>query len=266
MLPATSGIAASAAPVRSADASRAVLGGDEQERQQQDRGELDGHGEHQHGPGTAIAFVQQQRDRRRGRQQHEEVVVKTAHGVDHEHGVERHERHHEALVAAELAGAKGHDPHERQGGQHRYDLERPVGNRQRQPSKRIAQCGEQLAVGARQVVPGGQAVDRVVALGADHVRVRVEVMQAPEPGVAEVVEDVRELQRRAHQHDRQQQNHADPQRAHGERANRRNHDHVGHEHPQQHEAEAELERLGVVGQRAEHPVQRPSHPVREGGR
>ena len=142
-------------------------------------------------------------------------------------------------------------------------LDDPVRDRERQERQRIGQRREQRAVRAVQVAPGGEAVDRVVHLLADHVRVRVQVVQRAEPRVAEVVEQVGELQRRAEQQDQLHGDDATDDRAHRQRAAAPPAPPRRRQHREDQPAEPKFVRGRPDLSRAEQVVQRARLPARE---
>ena len=118
--------------------------------------------------------------------------------------VRRNEQDHPARIASEPNRAEVHAIEEAEAERQDHDLQLPIGDSQRQQCERVGERREQRAVRAFEVAPGREQVGRIAMFVGDHVGVRVQPMERPKPGVAEVVEEVRQLQRRAHQQDRQQ--------------------------------------------------------------
>ena len=112
-------------------------------------------------------------------------------------------------------------------------------------------------------MPRGEAVHGIVHLVRDHVRVRVEVMNGAKARVAHVVEEVGELQRRAQQEDHVEREHGECDRAHRDRPHRRQQHAVSDKHRQDHAAETDAQRGGVVGQPPEEAMQRTRLPGRK---
>jgi hypothetical protein len=189
--------------------------------------------------------------------------VLAAEGVHEHDGVEPDEGDGGRGRASEPPRRLPHGRQETERRQRREQLVRPVGERERQLGGRQQQQREQRAVRAAQAMPVAVRVDARSVQRARHMHVRIQVMHDVESRVCEVVEKVREPDRRRQQEDRVQcQDGADHGRGpHG--ATAEHDDQPSGEHAEQRHAEVAMQHGLVAGERWEHPAQRTREPRRE---
>ncbi len=229
-----------------------------QERQQQSRGDLhtdpgdDRRGRRpqpRHGGGA-----EGERD---GQHEHDQrVVVRPSDGEHEHHGVEPHERRRPArrLVQPPRRERDQRDRGEAGGGGERF--ERPQAAGQPERSDRVAEQGEQGAVGGVLERPAQKRERRVGGGFGGEVRVGVEAVERAHVGERDVAEDVLGEQRRAQGEDHMRQQDRRRERAHRQRARPDEHQRVARAHHDHQDLEA------AVGQPQVESRERAREPAR----
>jgi len=208
------------------------------------------------GPRRAFArpAARRQRQRERHRSHHERVVVGPAERQLEQHRVQPHERHRPLRRSSQRAGGVAHQrdrPEARDGGDR---LHRPQAAGDAQRRERVAAEREQGPVGGVLEGPPDEREHRVGGRFGREVRVRVQPVQGPQAGVAEVAEHVLGDQRRPQQQDHVRGHDRRHQRPHRQRPRPRQHERVADAHQQRQVLEA------VAAQRRGQAPERPRQP------
>jgi hypothetical protein len=226
-----------------------------EEGQREAGGDLDADADGQRAGAGAKARAGARRKRQRGGERHHDqrVVVRAADGEHEQHGVQADERRGPARRLAEL-GRRARD--QRDGGEAAGDgqgLERPQPAGEPERRRGVAGQREQRPVGGVLVGPADEPEDFVARRLRGDVRVRVQAVQRPQAGEAEVAEDVLGDQRRAQQQDRVRGHDRRDDRPHRQRARERQHEQVARAHDQRQRlkaagADAHVQALQRAGQ------------------
>jgi hypothetical protein len=175
---------------------------EERQRQAGRNLDRDAGDERRRGGAQAWARPGAQQQSRREREQDQRVVVRAADCEHEQHRVQPDERRCPARRVPEPARGPRH---QRDGGQARDDGERlecPQRAGQPERRRRVAEQGEQRAVRRVLIRPADEREDFVAGCLRRDVRVGVEPVERPEPGEADVAEDVLGERRRPEQQDR----------------------------------------------------------------
>ncbi len=243
---------------RHAHAFPGSRGGEQDERQQQPRSDLDPDARDQRTCRRAEARARSGGERQR-RGEHEDdqrVVVRAADRQLEHHRVQAHERDRHARRAPEAAGRPSDERHCAEARGDRQGLERPQPARRRERGREVACEREQGTVGRVLEGPSHEREHRVGGRFGPDVRVGVKAVQRSQAGEVQVAEDVLGDQRRPEQQNRVCRRDRGDDRPEGQRARREQHRQIARAH-QQHQR--------LKARRADaHPeaLQGAGHPVR----
>ena len=146
---------------------------------------------------------EQQVEAEHDEEHHQEVVVVAAESPHQHDRVQADEHDRRQRVASQQPRAPPDQEDRRQAGHREDALQRPEGGGHAERDDGERQQREQRSVGAQQLVPVAQEEARIVVRLEDRDRrVRVEVVHDLHAPVVDVVEDVRQRQRRREQEDR----------------------------------------------------------------
>jgi hypothetical protein len=236
--------------------------GQDQERQHEPGGDLDGDRRGQRACGGSRARVRAggQRQRQRDRRQQQRVVVRSADRQHEQHRVQADERDRPAGGEPAQGGGAGYQRDRGEAGEDGDRLERPQPARQPERHERVAEQREQRSI-RRVLERPADEPERVVGWGfRGDVRVRVEPVQDAQPGEREVAEHVLGDQRRPEQQDRIRRDDHDHERRRRHPSREQQHERVARAHGQHQRLEA---RAGEADAEA---VQRPREPSRPAAR
>jgi hypothetical protein len=242
----------------------------EHEERQRETGrdlDRDAREERRRGAAKARARACAQRERRRKGQQDQRVIVRAADREHEQHRVQPDERRRPTRRVPEppcCARDKRDRGEARDGGQR---LERPQRAGQAERRRRVAEQGEQRAVGGVLIGPADKREHFVAGGLRSDVRVWVETVQRAEPGEADVAEDVLGEQRRPEQQDHVRGEDRGGDRAERQRPRAEQHERVARAHDQRQRlepagAEAHAEALERTGEPARPPARVRGHVLR----
>jgi len=227
------------------------------ERQHQAGRDLHADSHHQRSRGRAKARARAgaQGQRRREHHQHQRVVVRAADRQHEQHRVEPDECRRPSARLPEPARRARDERDRAEAGGNRHGFERPQAAGQAERRSRVAGQREQRPVGRVLVGPAEEIQHFVARRLRGHVRVRVQAVQRAQPGEAEIPEHVLGDQRRPEQQQGVGGDDRRDDRAHRQRARKRQHEQVARAHDQRQRLKA------APAERHAQALQRPGHPA-----